>query len=120
MSTTPSTARITAGMLDQRITIQARAAGQDALGNASGAWTDVATVWARARPLRSRELFAAGQTQNVSDVEFTIRWRADVTHAMRIMWRGVAHEITGAPIDVDGQRQWMELLASSDIRGALQ
>ena len=118
MSTTAAVARINAGMLSQRITLQQRAAGQDVLGNASGAWSDVEQVWARARPLRSRELFAAGQTENVTDVEFTIRWRADVASTWRILWRGVAHDITGEPIDVDGQQQWLELLATTNIRNA--
>lgn len=116
MSSTVATARITDGQLDQRLTLQQRNAGQDVLGNASGTWVEVATVWGRARPLRSRELFAAGQTQNVSDVAFTIRWRADVSTTWRVLWRGVPHDITGQPADVDGQQQWLEILASTGLR----
>ena len=59
MATTASTARITAGQLDQRITLQQRSAGADVLGQPSGAWADVASVWAKARPLRSREVSAS-------------------------------------------------------------
>lgn len=116
MSTTAATARIHSGLLTQRVTIQRRAAGVDVLGQASGAWSTLAEVWARARPLRSRELFAAGQIQNVSDVEFTIRWRSDVTNDMRILWRGQPYDITGEPIDVDGQQQWLEVLTASGVR----
>lgn len=116
MVATTSTARITAGQLDQRLTLQSRAGGVDALGQASGAWQDVATVWGKARPLRSRELFAAGQMQDVSDVEFTVRFRDDVRATWRVLWRGTPHDITGAPIDIDGQRQWLQLLASSGVR----
>jgi SPP1 family predicted phage head-tail adaptor len=115
---TPATARITAGHLNQQITLQQRADAQDVLGQPSGAWSAVADVWARARPLRSRELFAAGQVQNVTDVEFTIRWRADVRNTWRVIWRGQAYDITGEPIDIDGQREWLELLAASNIRDA--
>ena len=46
--------RITIGQLDQRLTLQSRSAGVDVLGQASGAWVTVATVWGRARPVRSR------------------------------------------------------------------
>ena len=116
MVATAATARITAGQLDQRLTLQSRAAGVDVLGQASGAWADVATGGGRARPLRSREIFAAGQAQSVTDVEFTIRHRTDVTAAWRVLWRSVPHDITGAPIDVDGQRHWLELLATSGVR----
>lgn len=108
--------RITIGQLDQRLTLQSRAAGADVLGQPSGAWQTVATVWGRARPLRSRELFAAGQVQNVSDVEFTIRYRSDVRATWRLLWRGTPHDITGEPIDIDGQRQWLQLLAATGIR----
>ena len=116
MVQTLATARITAGQLDQRLTLQRRGAGVDVLGQPSGAWTYVDEVWGKARPLRSRELFAAGQVQNVSDVEFTVRWRDDIASTWRIVWRGVPHDITGTPIDIDGQRQWMQLLASSGVR----
>lgn len=108
--------RITIGQLDQRLTLQSRSAGVDLLGQASGAWVTVATVWGRARPLRSRELFAAGQIQNVSDIEFTIRYRSDVLATWRVLWRGTPHDITGAPIDVDGQRQWLQLVAATGLR----
>lgn len=113
---TAATARITAGMLDQRITLQQRAAGVDVLGQAAGAWQTVAEVWARARPLRSRELFAAGSIGNVTDVEFTVRWRTGITAQMRVLWRGVPYDITGEPIDIDGQQQWMQLLAANGVR----
>lgn len=116
MATTAATARITSGQLTQRITLQQRASGVDVLGQASGAWQTVAEVWARARPLRSRELFLAGAIQNLSDVEFTIRWRADITSHMRVLWRAQPYEITGEPIDVDGQQQWLEILATSGLR----
>lgn len=108
--------RITIGQLDQRLTLQSRAAGVDVLGQPSGSWSTVATVWGKARPLRSRELFAAGQVQNVSDIEFTIRYRSDVAATWRVLWRDVPHDITGTPIDVDGQRQWLQLVAVSGVR----
>jgi SPP1 family predicted phage head-tail adaptor len=116
MATTAATARIHAGLLTQRITLQSRNSGVDVLGQASGSWSTVAEVWARARPLRSRELFAAGQIQNLTDVEFAIRWRADVRSTWRVLWRGQPYDITGEPIDVDGQQQWLEILATSGVR----
>ena len=116
MSSTPATGRITAGQLSVRVKLQSPPPAIDDLGQATGAWVDVAEVWARPRPLRSRELFAAGQVQNISDVEFTIRWRADVRATWRVLWDDVPHDITGPPIDVDGQRQWLQLLASAGVR----
>ena len=57
---TAATHRISVADLDQRLTLQRRNEGVDLLGQASGSWAAVTTVWGRARPLRSRELFAAG------------------------------------------------------------
>jgi len=104
---------IGAGDIDQRITLQSRAAGVDVLGQATGGWQDVGTVWARARPLRSRELFAAGSVGSLADVEFTIRWRSDVLTTWRVLWRGKPYEITGEPIDLGGQRKWLQMLCTS-------
>lgn len=104
---------IGAGQLDQRITLQQRASGVDVLGQATGSWQDVGTVWARARPLRSRELFAAGSVDSLADVEFTIRWRSDVLTNWRVMWRSKPFEITGEPIDIEGRREWLQMLCTS-------
>lgn len=108
--------RIRAGDLRERITIQARAAGADALGQESGAWADVATVFARAEPLTGREFFAAGQLQGELSVKFTIRHRTDVAETMRVLWRGQPHEIVAPPINADGARELLELMCMKGIR----
>lgn len=104
-----------AGLLNQRITLQTRQAGQNALGESVGPWVDVATVWAQAQPLRGREWFASGQMQQSTDVRFRIRWREGVTQSMRVLWRGEPHSIDGV-IDVDGGRHTLELMATKGIR----
>lgn len=106
------------GDLNQRLTLQSRSVAADVLGQPTGAWQSIATVWGRARPLRSRELFAAGSIQEAADVEFTLRFRTDVQSTWRILWRGVAYDITGQPIDIDGRKQWLQLLATSNVRDA--
>lgn len=108
--------RIAAGDLRERITLQARAAGQDSLGAPNGAWADVATVWAKAEPLTGREYFAAGQMQAATDVRFTIRYRADVVETMRVVWRGEPHEMVSPPINVDGARDVLQLMCASGVR----
>lgn len=107
---------VSAGELDQRVTLQQRASGQDSLGQASGAWQDVATVWARREPLRGRELFAAGEMQASADVRFTIRWRTAVTASMRVLWNSVPHDIVGEPIDVDSGGHTLELMCATGLR----
>lgn len=108
-----------AGPLNQRVQIQRRdpAATQNAVGENVSPWVLLATVWASAEPLRGDEYLAAGQQQQVADVRFRIRWRPDVTPAMRVVWRGVAHDIVAA-MDPLGRREALELMTLAGTRDA--
>lgn len=98
------------GKLNQRVTLQQRAAGEDAMGQANGAWQDVATVWAQVMPLRGREFFAAAQTQQELSIKVTMRYRAGVTPSMALLWQGQRYDITGV-IQLGGRREWLEVMA---------
>lgn len=111
-----STVNIAAGQFDQRITLQQPSAAVDGLGQRVETWSDVVSTWARVQPLRGREFFAAGQIQSEAAVKFTIRHRAGVTGAMRVLWRGVPHAIVAEPMDVDGARVALELMCSAGMR----
>lgn len=108
--------RLAAGDLRERITFQVRGAGRDVLGNANGAWTDFATVPAKAEPIRGREFFAQGQMQAEVTVRFVIRYRSDVHERMRIVWRSRPYEIVSPPIDADGAREQLELMCTHGVR----
>lgn len=107
---------LNAGELDQRITVQTPASTVDALGQRTETWTDVATLWAQAQPLRGREFFAAGQVQSEAAVRFRIRYRTGIDGTMRVLWRGVPHAIVAEPMDVDGGKHTLELMCSAGIR----
>lgn len=107
---------INAGDLDQRITLQQRASGQNTLGQANGAWGNVSglvDIYARADTRPGADGFAAGQDRPTSPVTFRIRYSATrwstITAQMRVMWKGVAHELVGQPIDVGGKRVAIDL-----------
>jgi SPP1 family predicted phage head-tail adaptor len=106
---------ISAGSLDQLVTLQARSAGQDARGQASDTWVDVATnVWARVAPRRGRDFFAAGQEQATFDCTVLLRYRTDITASMRVLWQGQPLELVGEPVNVGGAGVYLELLC---VRG---
>lgn len=107
---------LNAGELDQRITVQSPSATVDALGQRVETWTDVATLWAKATPLRGREFFAAGAMQSEATVRFTIRYRAGIDGTMRVVWRSVPHAIVAEPMDVDGGKVALEIMCSAGIR----
>jgi SPP1 family predicted phage head-tail adaptor len=103
------------GKLNQRVTLQRRAAGADAMGQASGAWEDVATLWAQVLPLRGREFFAAAQVQQELSIKVTIRYRADVAPSMRLVWQGQPHDITGV-VQIGGKKDWLEVMALGGVK----
>jgi SPP1 family predicted phage head-tail adaptor len=101
---------ISAGELDQLVTIQQRSTTKDAVGQQVETWsTFLANVWAAARPLRGAEFFAAGQTQAQETILFRIRYRDGVTSGMRVVWRGQPYALTAPPVDVEGAKHTLEL-----------
>jgi SPP1 family predicted phage head-tail adaptor len=105
----------TAGQRNQRVTIQALPdpPTSDDQGQPTSAWADVATVWAQALPPRGREYAAAGGVQSEAPVIFRIHYRAGLTSAMRVVWRGKPYAIVADPIDLNGGRHTIELVCAS-------
>lgn len=111
--------RVRIGQLDQRITLQARVKSRDALGTDDYTFANLPSrpvAWARARPLRGKELFAAGEMRGQITTEFTIRYRSDLDEKMRVVWRGKPYDIASPPIDVEGAREWTQLLCITGVR----
>lgn len=111
---------INAGRMDQRITLQRRTTGVDALGQESTAWTDYATLWAGVTTKRGREYFAAGEVRGEAAIAVRIRYRPDVitlgSGALRLVYRGQPYDITEPPQDVDGQRAAIDLFCTTGAR----
>lgn len=79
--------------LNQRITLQAPATGQDDYGAPLVGWTDVAIVWASIVDVSGREFLAAAATQNAVQTKITIRYRDGVLPAMRVLHGAVTYNI---------------------------
>lgn len=83
-----------AGDLDQRVTIQAPATGQNDYGEPLLTWTDVATVWASINDLTGREFIAAGAAQSAVTTKIGIRYLAGVVPAMRVLYGSDVYNIS--------------------------
>jgi SPP1 family predicted phage head-tail adaptor len=105
-----------AGQLDQRLTLQQKSTTTNGFGEDVVTWNDVATVWAKAAPLRGREFSSAAETQSSAEVRFTVRFRDDVDETWRLMWRGKAYALVAPPINVGGTREWLEMMCQSGVR----
>lgn len=103
-----------AGQLRERVTFEMLVEGQDELGQPLNEWeTYDEDVPARVTPIRGRERAAAGGVVTESLIEVVVRYRQDITAAMRLIWRGVPYAIQGQPIDINARREGLEIMASA-------
>lgn len=101
-----------AGRLNRSITIEQLTAGQDALGQPVQTWTAVATVRAEIRDLSGREFLAAQAGQSGVVAKIRIRYRSDVTAAMRAVAGTKIYNIQAA-LDISGARRELTLMCST-------
>lgn len=109
-----------AGQLNQRVQLQARSAGENAMREQTGAWANIGSeLFAKAEPLGGKEVVAGGAQQQVADYRFVIRYRDGVSPSMRLVWKRTAGDL---PFDiisaepVDGGIEWLEILAVHGAR----
>lgn len=98
------------GRLDKLITIEQPTNVTSAMtGERTKSWATLAQVWATITYPRSatasKEGVEAGVTTATNDVEFTIRYRSDVSEAMRVSYNSQTYEIRR--VNYVGQRNEM-------------
>jgi SPP1 family predicted phage head-tail adaptor len=99
--------------LNQRVRIERRVKVDNTRGEVTYTWEPVGTFWAQANPLRGRDFFAAAQTQSEITTRFRIRYRTGLDETMRVVWKGALYDIKGPPIEVDGAREWIDLMCKA-------
>jgi SPP1 family predicted phage head-tail adaptor len=85
--------RIRSGYLSTKVTIQKSVTGQDESGQPINKWADVATVWANVTDISGREFIASAALQNTVQTKITIRYRAEVVPAMRVIHQASIYNI---------------------------
>lgn len=99
---------MSAGKLNQRITLSGLAAGTDALGQPLQTWVDVATTWADVRFVSGIETIKAGRETSTSRASVRIRRRDNVSRQMRVRIGGVEYDIVDVVPSHD--RAWLTLI----------
>lgn len=85
--------------LNRRVTLQSKTEAQDDTGEVlPGGWTNFVTdgdgaIWAEVLDLTGREFISANAEQSRVQTKVTIRHRAGITTAMRLLYKGVAYDI---------------------------
>lgn len=103
-----------AGLLRHRVVIQQRSSSEDALGQQTLVWTDVATVSGHVEQLSGRELMTANAEHAEDTARVTIRYRAGVVEKMRLLFGATVYDITGVS-DLEGRRRMLELMCKTGL-----
>lgn len=93
-----------AGLLRNRITIQQKVNGKDALGQTVDQWVDVCKVRAEIRDISGREYQSSQAEQSQTDCKILIRHRNDIAPDMRVLCNGIHYDITAVLEDVKKTR----------------
>ncbi len=100
---------MTAGRLDQLITIETTTTTTDELGQSQDVWGPLATVWAEAKETMGRE-FLAGDYKAEEKVAFRIRW-IEVDSKARVTWEGRTYRIVSVTGTFRSGERWMHCIA---------
>ena len=108
---------ITASALRHRVTLTLIARDRDTMGGVTESASSSVDVWASVEPVDASERFEkAGLTVRPTH-RITIRWRPNVTHRDRVMFRDRRFDILSAR-DPDERRVWLEMLVAAQEAGA--
>lgn len=97
--------------LDRQIRIERKVSARDGFGGETIAYQLRAEVWAAVIYTRGREAFLSGQPTPANDIEFRVRWRADVEETDRVVFEGKAYDIQY--LAEMGRRRKLRILAKS-------
>ena len=101
---------LSAGDLRTRLVLEAPSRESDGGGGADVTWETVAQVWAAVTPLAGSEAPELDRVAGRLSREIVIRYRGDVTLAMRFREGTRVYDIRAA-FDPDGRRHWLRCLA---------
>lgn len=98
-----------AGKLKVRVAIQQKSSTQDSVGQPLEVWTTLATVWADVRNMRGLEVLKADMQMSRLLASIRIRYRTDVTPAMRVVHGNNIYQITAVSPD-SNSKDYLDLI----------
>jgi SPP1 family predicted phage head-tail adaptor len=93
-----------AGRLNRLVTIQSLQSGVDEIGQPVTTWVTLADVWANVLHLSGVETIKGGAEASSVKASIRIRYRTDVTAAMRVMLGSTVYQIKAVMPDEAGRR----------------
>ena len=99
---------IQAGKLNNRIVIQSRSVGVDAIGQPVDTWATFASVWANVKFNSGSESIKSGMDISVNKVSMLVRLRNDITPGMRVAFKTKTYDIEAIlPDESSGDRMYL-------------
>lgn len=102
------------GALRARLTIEQPVRTADGGGGATIAWSALATVWGAIMPAGGAEAISAEQRVSRVSHRIRLRYRSDVTPAMRLSAPGRVFRIK-TMFDPDGRGRWLDCLCEEEF-----
>ena len=96
------------GRLSSHVTLQSPSTKEDEIGQPIPGWADVATVWADIRHQGGLEAIKSGADVSIVRASARIRYRSDVTAAMRLVFGATVYSITA--VLPDQRRKYLDLV----------
>lgn len=103
------TACVPVPQMNSRVTLQARSASVDALGQPVETWSDVATVWANIRHPSGLSAIKADADVSIVKASIRIRYRTDIDAGMRVVHGARIYDIQAVLPD-ESERQTVDLV----------
>lgn len=100
---------VTIGEMRHCLVIESETRTSDGGGGASEAWSTVGEIWAAVRARGGSEQFEADGSKGRITHEVVIRWRSDLSPAMRFREGERLLDIRAA-FDPDDTRRWLKCL----------
>ena len=100
-----------AGRLDRLITFQQNTPTRDNIGGKVDSWADFCQVWANIKNTGGVENTNAERVEAKTIIMFTIRYRTDITNALRISFENAYYNITN--IDEVTRKQYLQVTATA-------
>lgn len=96
------------GRLRNRVTVQSMSTTQDAVGQETISWTDVATVWAQINPLSGRDYYTQSGEHAEITHEILMRHGTTVRPGDRIVYGSRNFDVRAA-LTVQERDAWLKL-----------
>lgn len=91
------------GLLNSRVVVQQQSTTQDAVGQPLNTWSTFATLWADVRHTSGIEAIKDSAIASVVRASIRVRYRGDLTAAMRVIHGSTTYNIVAVLPDVGGK-----------------